>query len=197
MTFRYADSFSLNPAAGAYASQTFRANDMYDPDYTGAGGQPLGFDQMMQWYRHFAVIGSKITVTAGTSTTTSTNITAWGVGLFEDYDSANAILSSGSLEAMVEQNHTFNISGTSVHMTGPRKNWSMSCRFDFKRFFGSEFNANLASFQGSVAGTPTELAYFTVWAVPWDGSTDVDALRFFVLIEYDAILLEPKNLARS
>lgn len=43
---------------------TFRATDLYDPDYTGTGHQPLGFDQMMLMYRKFLVLKSKISVIA-------------------------------------------------------------------------------------------------------------------------------------
>lgn len=48
--------------AGLAANWTFRANGMYDPDYTGTGHQPLGFDQMMPFYQKYTVIGAKITV---------------------------------------------------------------------------------------------------------------------------------------
>ncbi len=195
--FRYTDSFSLNPAAGSYAIQTFRANDLYDPDYTGAGGQPLGFDQVMAWYNHFAVVRARIRVTAATPTLTSTNMTAWGVGLFDDATSAATILSSGSLEGMSEQGHDFRLAGTSTHSTGPRDNWQLIQMFDFEKFFGAKFDPNLANFRGNASASPAELAYFSVWCVPWDGSTDVDALRFLAEIEYDAYLIEPKNLTRS
>lgn len=196
-SFRYADSFSLNPAAGSYASQTFRANDLYDPDFTGAGAQPMGFDQVMAWYDHFCVVRSRIKVTAGIGTATTIGVSAWGVGLFDDSSAANNILGSGSLEGMVEQGHGFRIGGTSAHTTGPRSNWTMGAAFDFKNFFGSQANASLAEFRGSVSASPTEQAYFTVWVVPWDGSSDIDTTRFLVEIDFDAILTEPKNLARS
>lgn len=38
----------------------YRGNDLYDPDYSGAGHQPLGFDQLMSLYSKFVVMGSKI-----------------------------------------------------------------------------------------------------------------------------------------
>lgn len=40
----------------------FRGNSIYDPDFTGVGGQPYGFDQWTDIYSVYRVYGSKITV---------------------------------------------------------------------------------------------------------------------------------------
>lgn len=42
---------------------SFRANSAFDPDYTGIGHQPLGFDQMMALYARYEVISTKCTAT--------------------------------------------------------------------------------------------------------------------------------------
>lgn len=43
-------------AAGAGASYTFAFNNVFDPDFTSAGAQPVGFDQMAAFYGRFRVI---------------------------------------------------------------------------------------------------------------------------------------------
>ena len=42
---------------------TFRGNSLVDPDYTGTGHQPRGFDQWAAFYNDYKVLGSKIKIT--------------------------------------------------------------------------------------------------------------------------------------
>jgi len=61
---RYFDSIVLNAGAGAITSHLFRANSLFDPDYTGIGHQPRGFDQWMAMYQKFVVVSSRIKIMA-------------------------------------------------------------------------------------------------------------------------------------
>lgn len=47
----------------SYILNNFRGNSLYDPDQTGVGDQPTGFDQWMNFYDHYDVQGSKIKLT--------------------------------------------------------------------------------------------------------------------------------------
>lgn len=63
--FKYQDScFNMSTGAvGNYAnSYVFRGNSVYDPDYTGLGVQPYGYDQMSAIYNRYYVYASKIKV---------------------------------------------------------------------------------------------------------------------------------------
>lgn len=64
---RYAEVFTRSFTGGASTNYAFRANSLYDPNYTDTGNQPLYFDQLTAIYDHFTVISSyiKITVTGG------------------------------------------------------------------------------------------------------------------------------------
>jgi len=47
-TFNYSDAVVLTEgAAGGGAFQVYRTNDLYDPDFTGVGHQPMYFDQLV------------------------------------------------------------------------------------------------------------------------------------------------------
>ncbi len=59
----YHSSYDRADTATANAiTQQFRGNSCFDPDYTGTGHQPLGFDQFMALYASYRVMSFKITV---------------------------------------------------------------------------------------------------------------------------------------
>jgi len=45
LTLKYSDTFEMSSTSGAIVAQQFRVNALFDPDYTGTGHQPRGFDQ--------------------------------------------------------------------------------------------------------------------------------------------------------
>lgn len=63
----YATKFNLTSVAGAIFQQIFRGNSIFDPDQTGAGHQPRGFDQLATLYGRYKVFRSKLEVMAVTS----------------------------------------------------------------------------------------------------------------------------------
>lgn len=59
---RYVTNFTL-PAAGAAGfarAYYFACNDIYDPDYSGVGHQPMFRDEMSAYYKYYTVIKSDI-----------------------------------------------------------------------------------------------------------------------------------------
>lgn len=54
----------VNSNVAATLSQTYRANSLYDPDYTGVGVQPKGFDQLAALYGSYRVRACKLEVDA-------------------------------------------------------------------------------------------------------------------------------------
>lgn len=60
-TLRYHETISINPGVlgnpGYYA---FRVNNLYDINYSGAGHQPRGYDQLMAMYKYIAVKEAQI-----------------------------------------------------------------------------------------------------------------------------------------
>lgn len=60
VTLPYAETFSMSTVASVPGSTVFRANSCFDPDFTGGGHQPRGFDQYTAMYGHARVLKSKI-----------------------------------------------------------------------------------------------------------------------------------------
>ncbi len=66
LSFRYnsteeaVSSTILNQITGV---RQFKLNSMYDPDHTGIGHQPLGYDEWTTFYNRYRVFGAKVTIT--------------------------------------------------------------------------------------------------------------------------------------
>ncbi len=59
---------TLDLAAGTHATHVYSANGAFDPDVTGGGHQPRGFDQWASLYTKYTVMSSKITCKAQSPT---------------------------------------------------------------------------------------------------------------------------------
>jgi len=63
IVLRYHEDFTLNPGvAGSPSSYVFRSNSCFDPNVTGTGHQPRGYDQIMTMYQFIAVREAQIEV---------------------------------------------------------------------------------------------------------------------------------------
>jgi len=61
-THRYVQAGSLSATVGSLGLQQFRANSLFDPDLTGTGHQPYGFDQWKTYYGTYMVTSSRISL---------------------------------------------------------------------------------------------------------------------------------------
>lgn len=62
-TLRYSEFMTITATTGALARYEFIANGLYDPNFTGTGHQPYGFDQLIALYSYAVVHGCKAKVT--------------------------------------------------------------------------------------------------------------------------------------
>lgn len=60
----YDAEYGLTSALGVCVNQIMRGNGGYDPDVTGAGGQPMWWDTYQPIYETYRIFGSSCTITA-------------------------------------------------------------------------------------------------------------------------------------
>lgn len=56
----YFDRYSFSHTVGSQGNQQFRLNSLFDPDYTGTGHQPMGYDQITPLYHQYCVLDVKV-----------------------------------------------------------------------------------------------------------------------------------------
>lgn len=62
---KYSEEFTLSTLPTTIGVQQFRLNSVYDPNYTGAGHQPYGFDQLAALYLRYRVFATKWVIQIG------------------------------------------------------------------------------------------------------------------------------------
>lgn len=194
-TFRaklvYCQELSLNPSAGTIATNVFSASSLYDPDNTGTGHQPYGFDQICSTsglYDQFIVEKAVIEVTTSSSQTSSPGFFAIQLS------DTNSVTVTEPAQIGEQPLTTFKIV-PALSAVNPLK---LSCTYDAARFYGVNKSTLLArtDLMGSFAGNPSENAFFQVHFSGLN-SVDMNAQAFFVKITYHAVFQEPRKLAMS
>lgn len=66
----YTLSSTIASSLGAYGHQIWRGNSLYDPDLTGTGTQPAGYNELVAFYENYRVTGSSIELVAYSNNST-------------------------------------------------------------------------------------------------------------------------------
>lgn len=184
-TLRYKEAINLDPTAGQFKTYLYKTNDLYDPNYTGTGHQPMGYDQLAAVYTHYAVLKSRIKVT---QITAPANPICFGV-LMTDQNG-----SSGPWPAVCEQ------PPSCVRFLTPTQGslspMVVKHSFDLKKATGVT-DALDSSYSGVVGASPSDSFYYVVFLQALDQSTDVAAMWYVIEIEYDAEFAVRKEMASS
>lgn len=186
---RYVENqISINPgAAGIADNYIFSANGLYDPNITGVGHQPIGFDQFMLMYDHYTVIGSKIKCTfINTDGSTPAQV---GISLKDNVAAETDI--RRNIENALCKYKTIGATGS-----GDSNKAIITMTFSTRKFFRKKSIIAESDYKGTSSANPTEQAYFHCWGAPI-ASVDPTSIQLFVEIEYIAILTEPKLLTLS
>lgn len=184
---RYQETINIDPGLGVAGVHIFKANGCYDPNYTGTGHQPRGFDQFIgSLYDHFVVIGSKIRCEF---VNTDTNydqhcIVALRDGLVVDD-------TTGYLESSNQVNR---VAGQADGAGSNRVHLSLSFN---NKFLGRSKPLADPDLKGSSVADPTELANYHIVCKPIIGATNPAKVYVSVTIDYLVVLIEPRNPAQS
>ncbi len=174
---------ALSADAGLSGGSFFRANGVFDPNATGTGHQPRGFDQYMLFYDHFVVIGSKITVTFINN---------------EDYPIRCGIMLRDSASSSVLDPDTIGEYKHKVERTagatssGQSNVTTLTLNCSPRKFLGRSKVLSDSTLKGSAAGDPTEQVYFLVYNFALDGSSSISSTDYRVHIDYATVFIEPK-----
>lgn len=184
---RYAEQgVIINPGIGTVSSYTFRANDLFDPDYTSTGHQPRGFDELIAMYNHFTVLGSRITVDFALQPSATYPLDCFIQLAGEPGVSASAI----------DWHERQDVKSVVISQSG-KPTGRLSYNFSAKKFFGPSRPVNDSAQKGSSTASPSELAYYHLGAVAHNAASDPTGLYCSVKIDYIVMFHEAKSVGQS
>lgn len=180
-THRYCESVVVNGTSGAIGTYTWSANGLFDPNITGTGHQPYGYDQFQAYYSSWMVERSEFVCEVVTS-----QIGRCGVMLSSESNPAATLTSSDLMsEPGTGQN------GLSYATAGaPRSflaDWDLKARHP---------DHDPAALSGVVNSNPSTQDYYTFYVQALDGSTTVPA-NVAVCITYHVLWRDPITIASS
>ena len=190
---KYVRNFNLTATGtGDVATHKFYANGIFNPNVTDSADahQPMGFDQIKEFYNHYTVIGSKIKVKAiGDSNPNVLVGCRLADNMYVPGDVAD-ILERGDLSYrhMTHTNASYNY---------PAQRVSLTRKFSAERFFGVKGIIGNDDYTAPIGQSPQEGAFYNVFVAPISNTEIAGTIQCTVEIEYVVVFTEPKNLMRS
>lgn len=185
----YSDSFSADYSVSTPAFHTYRANDLYDPDYTSTGHQPNGYDQMALFFNRFCVLRSWIKVTFCPKSSSDTVMNIGGVYM----GPLNAFSGTGLYEIKEQTNNSFIIYKNSANYGSPK---TVRNHVDVAQYTGIRDPNTSPALSAIIGNSPTDSIYYIVWNAS-ENETDTAAIDVHVDITYLAKWTRPRYLASS
>jgi len=175
----------IDPGLAAPGAYIFRANSLFDPDFTGTGAQPLGFDQMAAMYNRYTVTNAQIRVVFSNPSTNDFRIVV-GVAL-----ARNATLQSRT--QYMESHCSWDVL-PSGSVSGDTK--TVYLDVDIAKFFGVRNILDERDMSGTTTTNPLNVCYFHVWAADTGGGNP-GGIQSTVEIAYTTMWKEPALLPSS
>jgi len=182
---RYHETFNLNPGTGGTPGiYVFRSNSCFDPNFTGVGHQPRGFDQIMAMYQYLAVRECQIEVWFQPSDGSPCIV---GIG-------ADGTASAGSTSArntMMEQRTAVYGKTGGISSTGPGY---VSMRVKPWELAGTKLSES--DYRHLATGNPIISQFLTVYGAPLS-LTDAGDINCVARITFHCQVTEPVNPTAS
>lgn len=186
MTYKYVQTITLGTGSSPLAQYTFRANSLYDPDYTSVttGHQPLYFDEMKQLYSSYKVSRTKMHVEfMSTQGQANGNII---VGL--DTLSNNA---SNDIDVNTIRERP----GSKYATITPQFPRTLSTGWNLQKAKVSDED----NWTSDVSGNPANVEFLRVYAVSGDSTNNIplSCITATVTLYYTAIMFDPVSVLGS
>lgn len=190
ITLPYAQNGVLTEGAvGLGAYQSFAINSAFDPDFSGGGLQPLGFDQYAQFYGRYRVLSCKVEVTFANRSATDQIL----VGMYATPQSTLPAVATAWRIQPMPACRSATLSGTNG---GPAVR-VMRASVDLPNVLGltrREFQTDM-DFAALFSASPARVAYLHIWTQAM--LSNVAAVTWAVKLYFDVEFSQAVSLSLS
>lgn len=196
---KYCETFTLNVGAvGLPAWEGFNMGSLMDPNFTGTGHQPRGFDELKPFYNSSLVIGAKITVrciNVGATADDAGVLALWPTFGEALYPGSGGFYSNSPIPLFENPKVTTRIVGpTSSHkdiITVSRKfsikKWAQTANLMDQK----ELYAEHSPWTLSLTSNNSLICWIGMH--PFTEGVNINDVRCVVQIDYIAVFFAPKN----
>jgi hypothetical protein len=167
----------------------FSANGIYDPNITGTGHQPMGFDTMIAYYEQATVVRSTCTVQAYNNSST-VPARVW-LSLAPDTTAitdTTEIVENGLLKHV------------DLNTTGENKIGVLSLGCDVAKYFGRQRGRGIlddVNLYTTAAANPVEQVYFNITSSGIMATSGTYNITFQAFLSYEVVFWEPRKVVTS
>lgn len=176
---RYYDQISIDPSAATTVHHLFRANGINDPDQSGTGHQPYGYDTYGLIYNHNRVLRSTIVVKCISAGSDG----VWGISRTDD-----ATVSSDQTTNVEQKGTVFDHVHAKYNGTAPSQ---------LTNYFDTKYYVNKNNQDCAWNTNPADPMFFDIWCQGYGLADNPAASAFAVAITYDVLMWELKDLGQS
>jgi hypothetical protein len=191
--FNYASQGSLltGTVGVAGAEQVFRLSSLYDPDFTNAGHQPYGFDQMAALYRKYLVRSVEFEITV-----VNPSEDAILVAAMIQPSAGSQVLTGNTADTMVERP---NVVTKILNNTGEQRIIIRQPKFALHLLEGvsrDQFENDLSDYGADTATNPNLTPYLRMAIASLKGDASA-SVQYMVKIVFSAHFYERIGLGGS
>jgi len=193
-SLRYAESFGLTTGAsgGCGAEQAFILNSLFDPNYTGTGHQPYGFDQISPLYASYLVHAVKVTLLVSTIGGTAE------IALVYKYEPnlGGVALLNQTIDRVTEAPM---IGTAMLGPSGVDRARAVQLNLKMHQVFGvtaAQYKDEMTTYGALTTATPTANALLRVSVASYSGSAGISATVQFIC-DFDCEFFNPVQAAQS
>jgi len=187
---KYTSYVNLDQVSTTVGVQYVRCNSVFDPDQSGAGGQPRGFDQYALLYDQYTVTNAKMKAWIVCSALGTNVATGYMAGI----SIVDAVTTSPVIDNCADRPFT---SYKIVNPYAAAKDQTLTSSWNLKKRFPKD--QTYQSLSAQIGANPAEEEFFQIWCYPaWQPlSTDTPPYTIQYEILYDVEFYELKQIPAS